>query len=73
MGDLTTEDIMLLASWLAIPVTDEEVAEVTARYNTIMEAMRQFDDLPWPETEPIPWFADIDWAGKDGDEKAPNR
>ncbi len=61
MADLTVSDIEMLASWLEVPVSAEEVEEVTAKFNAALEAVSRIDELPWQDVDPIPWIADTDW------------
>ena len=65
MADLTVSDIKLLASWLNVPVSAEEVEEVTAKYNAALEAVSSIDELLWRDVDPIPWIADIDWRDQE--------
>ena len=62
MADLSTEDIKTLAAWLEVPVTDEEVDEVTAKYNAALEAVAKMDHLRWQDVDPIQWIADTEWS-----------
>ena len=65
MSNLTSSEIRNLASWLDVPISNEEIDEVTAKYNASTEAIAQLDESLWRDIDPIPWVADIDWADDD--------
>ena len=65
MSNLTSSEIRNLASWLDVPISNEEIDEVTAKYNASTEAIAQLDESLWRDIDPIPWVADIDWADED--------
>jgi hypothetical protein len=56
MADLTEADVRALAQSLALPMTDEDAAEVTHRLNAFIEALAPLADLPsgGPEATPAP-------------------
>ena len=54
MTDLTTGEIGALASALGLPVTPEDVTEVTHRLNALIEALAPLADLPLETVEPVP-------------------
>ena len=41
MSNLTSREIRDLASWLDVPISSEEIDEVTAKYNASTEAIAQ--------------------------------
>ena len=65
MTNLTSREISDLASWLDVPISSEEIDEVTAKYNAASEAIAQLDESLWRDIDPIPWVADIDWSDED--------
>ena len=65
MTNLTASEIRDLASWLDVPISNEEIDEVTAKYNAASEAIAQLDESLWRDIDPIPWVADIDWSDED--------
>ena len=65
MTNLTSREISDLASWLDVPISNEEIDEVTAKYNAASEAIAQLDESLWRDIDPIPWVADIDWSDED--------
>ena len=65
MTNLTSSEIRDLASWLDVPISNEEIDEVTAKYNAASEAIAQLDESLWRDIDPIPWVADIDWSDED--------
>ena len=65
MTNLTSSEIRNLASWLDVPISNEEIDEVTAKYNAASEAIAQLDESLWRDIDPIPWVADIDWSDED--------
>jgi hypothetical protein len=52
--DLTTGEISALAVALGLPVTPEDVTEVTHRLNALIEALATLADLPLEMVEPVP-------------------
>jgi hypothetical protein len=52
--DLTTGEIGALAAVLGLPVTPEDVAEVTHRLNALIEALAPLADWPLETVEPVP-------------------
>ena len=65
MSNLTSREIRDLASWLDVPISGEEIDEVTAKYNASTEAIAQLDESLWQDIDPIPWVADVEWSDKD--------
>ena len=62
MNALTPADVMMLARFLDVPVTDHEVVEVTVKLNNAVEAIMKIDRPDLEAIDPIPWFADVDWG-----------
>ena len=58
MSDLTTGEISALAAALGLPVTPEDVTEVTHRLNALIEALAPLADLPLEMVEPVPVLRD---------------
>ena len=58
MTDLTTGEIGALAAALGLPVTPEDVTEVTHRLNALIEALAPLADLPLETVEPVPILGD---------------
>ena len=58
MPDLTTGEIGALAAALGLPVTPEDVTEVTHRLNALIEALAPLADLPLETVEPVPVLGD---------------
>jgi hypothetical protein len=56
--DLTTGEISALAAALGLPVTPEDVTEVTHRLNALIEALAPLADLPLETVEPVPVLGD---------------
>jgi hypothetical protein len=56
--DLTTVEIGALAAALGLPVTPEDVTEVTHRLNALIEALAPLADLPLETVEPVPVLGD---------------
>ena len=54
MSDLTTEQVRALAAALGLPVTSDDVTEVTHRLNALIEALAPLTELPLETVEPIP-------------------
>ena len=58
MSDLTTADVAALAAALGLPVTPDDLVEVTHRLNALVEALAPLADLPLETVEPVPGFGD---------------
>ena len=54
MTDLTTEQVGALAAALGLPVTPDDVTEVTHRLNALIEALAPLKELPLETIEPVP-------------------
>ena len=59
MTDLTTEQVGALAAALGLPVTSDDVAEVTHRLNALIEALAPLTELPIETVEPVPGFGGL--------------
>lgn len=58
MTDLTTGEVGALAAALGLPVTPEDVTEVTHRLNALIEVLAPLADLPLEKVEPVPIAGD---------------
>ena len=58
MSDLTTEQVGALAAALGLPVTTDDLVEVTHRLNALIEALEPLAELPLETVEPVPGFGD---------------
>jgi hypothetical protein len=56
--DLTTEQVGALAAALGLPVTADDVAEVTHRLNALIDALAPLAELPLETVEPLPGLGD---------------
>jgi hypothetical protein len=56
--ELTAEQVGALAAALDLPVTPEDVTEVTHRLNALIEALAPLAELPLERVEPVPGFGD---------------
>jgi len=56
--DLTTEQVGALAAAVGLPVTPDDVAEVTHRLNALIEALVPLTELPLETVEPVPGLGD---------------
>ena len=54
MTDLTPEQVGALAAALDLPVTPDDLAEVTHRLNALIEALAPLAELPLETVEPVP-------------------
>ena len=55
---LTTDQVLAMAAALGLPVTPDDVAEVTHRLNALLEALAPLADLPLDAVEPVPLAPD---------------
>jgi Asp-tRNA(Asn)/Glu-tRNA(Gln) amidotransferase C subunit len=58
VSDLTTDHVAALAAALALPVTSDDLVEVTHRLNALIEALEPLAALPLETVEPTPGLAD---------------
>jgi hypothetical protein len=56
--ELTAEQVGALAAALDLPVTPEDVTEVTHRLNALIEALAPLAGWPLERVEPVPGFGD---------------
>jgi hypothetical protein len=56
--ELTAEQVGALAAAVGLPVTPEDVTEVTHRLNALIDALAPLADLPLERVEPVPGFGD---------------
>lgn len=54
MPDLTSEQVATAAAQLGLPMTPEDLAEVTHRLNALIEALAPLATLPLETVEPVP-------------------
>ena len=59
MTDLTTDQVGALAAALGLPITPDDVAEVTHRLNALIEALAPLAELPLEKVEPVPGLGDL--------------
>lgn len=55
MPDLTLDQVAALARAAELPMTDEDLVEVTHRLNAFLEALTSLVDLPLDSVEPTPF------------------
>ena len=60
MTQLTREQVAATAAALALPMTPEDLTEVTQRLNAFLTALAPLAELPLDSVEPVP--VDIDRA-----------
>jgi hypothetical protein len=53
MAELTAAQVSAMAAALGLPVTPDDVAEVTHRLNALLEALAPLRDLPLETVEPV--------------------
>jgi hypothetical protein len=58
VSDLTTDQVGALAAALGLPVTADDLAEVTHRLNALIEALAPLAELPLETVEPVPGFGE---------------
>jgi len=58
MSDLTSEQVGALAAALGLPVTPDDLTEVTHRLNALIEALAPLAELPLETVEPVPGLGD---------------
>ena len=58
VSDLTTDHVAALAAALALPVTSDDLVEVTHRLNALIEVLDPLAALPLETVEPTPGLAD---------------
>ena len=55
MPDLTQAEVAALASAAGLPVTPDDLVEVTHRLNAFLEALAALAALPLDAVEPVPF------------------
>lgn len=58
MTDLTAETVAALAAALGLPVTPDDLSEVTHRLNALLEALAPLAELQLETVEPVPGLSD---------------
>jgi Asp-tRNA(Asn)/Glu-tRNA(Gln) amidotransferase C subunit len=58
VSDLTTDHVAAFAAALALPLTSDDLVEVTHRLNALIEALEPLAALPLETVEPTPGLAD---------------
>jgi Asp-tRNA(Asn)/Glu-tRNA(Gln) amidotransferase C subunit len=58
VSDLTTEQVHALARAAGLPVSPDDLAEVTHRLNALLEALEPLAGLPLDGVEPTPVLPD---------------
>lgn len=58
MAELTADQVSAMAAALGLPVTADDVAEVTHRLNALLEALAPLAELPLETVEPVPMLDD---------------
>jgi Asp-tRNA(Asn)/Glu-tRNA(Gln) amidotransferase C subunit len=56
--DLTIDEVAALAASLALPVTPDDLTEVTHRLNALVEALEPLAELPLETVEPVAGLPD---------------
>ena len=59
MTDLTREQVGALAAALGLPVTSDDLTEVTHRLNALIEALSPLGELSPEVVEPVPGLGDL--------------
>jgi len=58
MGELTRDQVGAMAAAVGLPVTPDDVAEVTHRLNALLDALAPLAELPLTTVEPVPVLPD---------------
>ena len=58
MEELTTDQVSAMAGALGLPVTPDDLVEVTHRLNALLEALAPLATLPLDTVEPVPVLPD---------------
>lgn len=58
MKELTTDQVSAMAAALGLPVTPDDLVEVTHRLNALLEALAPLATLPLDTVEPVPVLPD---------------
>jgi Asp-tRNA(Asn)/Glu-tRNA(Gln) amidotransferase C subunit len=59
MPELTPAQVLALAEAVRLPVSSDDLAEVTHRLNAFLDALAQLADLPLERVEPLPMLPDV--------------
>jgi hypothetical protein len=59
MPELTPDQVRAMAAALGVPVTAEDVAEVTHRLNGFVHALAPLAELPLDAEEPVPMWPEL--------------
>ena len=54
MEELSPEQVEAMAGALGLPMSPDDLAEVTHRLNALLEALEPLGELPLGEVEPVP-------------------
>jgi hypothetical protein len=60
--ELTTEQVAALAAAIGLPLTPDDLAEVTHRLNALVDALAPLGELPLETVEPVPGLPDEPFA-----------
>jgi hypothetical protein len=63
MAELTPDEVRAMAGALGLPVTPDDVTEVTHRLNALLDALAPLADLPLDTVEPTPVPFDDEGVG----------
>jgi len=58
MAELTAEQVSAMAAALGLPMTPDDLVEVTHRLNALLEALAPLATLPLDTVEPVPVLPD---------------
>lgn len=58
MAELTRDQVGAMAAAVGLPVTPDDVAEVTHRLNALLDALGPLAELPLATVEPVPVLPD---------------
>lgn len=58
MGELTPEQILAMAEALGLPMSADDLVEVTHRLNALLDALEPLRELPLDSVEPVPTAVD---------------
>jgi Asp-tRNA(Asn)/Glu-tRNA(Gln) amidotransferase C subunit len=56
MPDLTQAEVAAMANAAGLPVTPDDLVEVTHRLNAFLEALAPLAELPLDNLEPVPFL-----------------
>ena len=58
MAELTAKQVSAMAAALGLPMTPDDLVEVTHRLNALLEALAPLATLPLDTVEPVPVLPD---------------